>query len=150
MGCAKETSPCSFVADVAVPAVREGARPEQCWDVAPALCCKQLEQFSSSPCVCGRMLCSNFAAEPPQSDYQTSRARKKSEKKTSLTCHCLVLAAVCYPIVTNNLCKFVSNVFLASFKHNDWGVTFSSQLCKYGMFSWLSSAILHLAHGPCP
>lgn len=102
------------------------------------------------PCVCGTMLCSHSAAEPPHSDYQTSRGGKRSEKKTSLTCHYWALAAVCYPIVTNNLCNFVSNVFLASFKHNDWGVTFSSQLCKYGMFSWLSGAILHLAHAPCP
>lgn len=128
----------------------KGAEPEQCWDVAPALCCNSWISSAPGPWLCGRMLCSHFAAQPPRSDYQTSRGGKRSEKKASLTCHYWVLAAVCYPIVTNNLCNFVSNVFLASFKHNDWGVTFSSQLCKYGMFSWLSGAILHLARGPCP
>lgn len=137
-----------FCCRIAIPAVWGGSKAGQGWAVAPALCCKQLGQ--PSPRVCGRVLCSHFAAEPPHSDYLTSRGGKRSEKKASLTCHCWVLAAVCYPIVTNNLCDFVSNVFLASFKHNDWGVTFSSQLCKYGMFSWLSGAILHLARGPCP
>lgn len=83
-----------------------------------------------NPCVCVKGC---VVTKPPHSNYQTIRGGKRSEEKTSLTCHYRSLAAVCYPIVTNNLFNFASNVFLASFKHNDWGVKFSSQLCKYGM-----------------
>lgn len=98
--------------------------------------CKQLDQFRSKPvCLCEK-LWSHFSAKLPHSNFQTIRRWKRSEKKTGLTCHYWFLAAVHYPIVTNNLFNFASNVFLAPFKHNDWGVKFSSQLCKYGIILW--------------
>lgn len=90
-------------------------------------------------CVSVKRLWSCFSAQPPHSNYHTIGGWRRSEQRTSWTCHHWYSAAACFAVVTNNLFNFASNVFLASFIRNYWQVKFSWQLCKYGIIllaSW--------------